>query len=144
MSTRWHPISSEGVSRASRRASSKASPFAISVVAVRMPSWCASTIPRFTSRVKPKSSALTTSNLRLLKTTFSEYRQPDGEKFLRIGVHFLDQRLDLLRSAAHRIVQLRIHQKLPKRALAGVDLVHGAVQLRHQLIQTPVQHIVLQ
>ena len=34
---------------------------AISVVEVRMPWRCASTIPWFTSRVNPKSSALTTS-----------------------------------------------------------------------------------
>ena len=53
------PISSEGTSRASRTASSNAAPFAIRVVAVRMPRRCASTMPSFTSGVKPKSSALT-------------------------------------------------------------------------------------
>ena len=39
-------------------------PFAISVVAVSMPLRCASMIPEFTSRVKPKSSALTTSRFK--------------------------------------------------------------------------------
>ena len=68
ISTRWQPMSSVGVSRARPRALSKASPFAISVVAVRMPSRCASTMPWFTSPVKPKSSALTTSCFRALKT----------------------------------------------------------------------------
>ena len=45
ISTRWQPISSVGVSRARRTASSNASPLAISVVAVRMPRRCASTMP---------------------------------------------------------------------------------------------------
>ena len=44
-STRWQPTSSEGFSLARRTASSNAAPVAISVVAVRMPSRCASTIP---------------------------------------------------------------------------------------------------
>ena len=66
-STRWQPISSLGVSRARRTASSNASPLAISVAAVRMPRRCASTIPALTSGVKPKSSALTTSCFRRFK-----------------------------------------------------------------------------
>src|ERR1022692_4362940 len=42
-------------------------PLAIIVDAVRMPSRCAARMPRFTSGVNPKSSALTISRLREIK-----------------------------------------------------------------------------
>ena len=42
------------------------------------------------------------------------------------------------------VVELRVHQQLPQRALAGVDLVDGAVELGHQFVQLLVERIVLQ
>src|SRR3954452_21225733 len=98
-----------------------------------MPSRCASTIPWLTSGVKPKSSALTTSCFRAIKTP-SKQRQPDGEEFLGICPHIFRQALELARRASQRFVQLRVHQELAERPLAGVDLVDRAVELRHQIV----------
>ena len=56
--TKWQPTPSFGLDFANVTASSKASPFAISVVLLKMPSWCARKIPSFMPGVNPKSSAL--------------------------------------------------------------------------------------
>src|SRR5579872_2000392 len=94
----------------------------MSVVEVRMPSRCASTIPRFTSRVKPKSSALTTS----LRT--SEQAELDAQKLLGVGAEILHQAVNLARGAVEVLIQRRIHQQLPERALPIVNLVEQRVQ----------------
>jgi hypothetical protein len=60
--TRWHPTPRLGTARARSTASSNASPLAIRVALVRMPSRCARTIPSFTPRVNPKSSAFRISS----------------------------------------------------------------------------------
>jgi hypothetical protein len=61
ISTTWHPIASDGLSFASRTASSNAALFAISVAEVTIPRRCASMIARLTPGVRPKSSAFTMS-----------------------------------------------------------------------------------
>src|SRR5206468_8170413 len=70
--TRWQPTPSLGLASAISTASSKASPFAISVSLVRMPLLNARRMPALTPRVKPKSSALTIN--RFIRDQRSEVR----------------------------------------------------------------------
>src|SRR5580698_4479983 len=107
-STRWHPTSSVGFSFASRTASSNAAPQAISVVDVRIPSRCASMIPRFTSGVKPKSSALTIR----VRTAQLEEPDLDVQKLLGIGAEILQQALSLPHDATQILRRCRIVQEL--------------------------------
>ena len=116
------------------------SPLAISVVAVRMPPRCASTIPAFTSGVKPKSSAFTTSCFRAIKTATSRIVR----NFLGLARMSFASDWNSRVAPVKRVVQLRVHHQLPQRALAGVDLVDGAVELGDQLVQPLVQRVVLQ
>ena len=69
----------------------------------------------------------------------SKQRQPDGQELLGIGAHVLGQRLELARRAVQRLVKLRVHHQLPQRALAGIDLVDGGVELGHQFVQLLVE-----
>src|SRR5579863_7585917 len=133
--TKCTPISSAGFSRARATASSNAAPVAMSVVAVRMPLRCASTIPRFTSRVKPKSSALTTS----LRT--SEQAELDAQELLGIGAEIFHQAVDFTRGAVEILIKRRIHQQLPERALAVVDFVQQRVKAAHGGLQLIMQII---
>src|SRR6476620_7308599 len=133
--TRWTPISSAGFSRARPTASSNAAPVAMSVVDVRMPLRWASTIPRFTSRVKPKSSAFTTS----LRT--SEQAELDAQELLGIGAEVLHQAVDLTCSAVKVLIQRRVHQQLSDGALPIVDLVEKGVQPAHGGLELFVQFV---
>src|ERR1700685_4152227 len=105
----------------------------MSVVAVRMPLRCASTIPRFTSRVKPKSSALTTSWRTL------ENGELDAQELLGIGAEILHQTVDLARGAVEILIERRVHQQLPERSLAVVDLIEQRVQAAHGGLELIVQ-----
>src|SRR5579883_216088 len=147
-STRWQPISSVGFSFASRTASSNASPVAMIVAAVRMPLRCASTIPSFTSRVKPKSSAFTTS-LRMkiqpkLRAGTLEQSQFNMQKFLWVRAEILKQPMQLAGGAVERLIKRRIVHQQPDGSLAAVDFIKQRIhplQRRAQLImQIAVVH----
>src|SRR5579862_7208488 len=107
----------------------------MSVVEVRMPLRCASTMPRFTSRVKPKSSALTTS----LRT--SEEAELDAQELLGVGAEILHQAVHLARRAVEILVKRRVYQQLPKRSLAIVDLIEQRVQTTDGGLQLIMQII---
>src|SRR5579863_449027 len=128
-STRWQPISSEGFSLASRTASSNATPPAISVVEVRMPSRCASIIPALTSRVKPKSSALTirvrTGDEALEQSEF------DAQEFFRIGPEIFDQAVGFARKSVQVLEQGRIVEQPRYGSLAVAHLIQQRIQPRH-------------
>src|SRR5579872_2722520 len=110
----------------------------MSVVDVRMPFRCASTIPRFTSRVKPKSSALTTS----LRT--SEQAELDTQELLGVGAEILHQAVDLAGGAVEILIQRRIYQQLSDSALAVVDFIQQGVQATHSGLELIVQIVALQ
>ena len=133
-------MSSVGVSRARRTASSKASPLAIRVVAVRMP--LAMRLHDALVDVRSETEIVGVDDELFARGQNS--MQPDREELLGIGPHVLGQRLEFARRAGERVVQLRVHHQLPQRALSGVDLVDGAVELGHQFVQPLVQHVVLE
>ncbi len=97
------------------------SPFAISVVDVRTPLRCASTIPAFTSRVNPKSSALMISRFKLRRSA-AEWSRTSSD-----WLGSLQSVMQLAHGAVGFVIELRIHEQLADRALAGVHLVDGRV-----------------
>src|SRR5204863_612864 len=76
-SSRCRPTLSAGDSRARAAACSAADRCTIRLVLVRIPSRCASTIPRLTPWLKPKSSAVTMSSL--TRGSFGEGRSERPE-----------------------------------------------------------------
>src|ERR1700681_1548135 len=132
------PISSEGLSRAIRTASSNAAPVAMSVVAVRIPLQCAWTIPWFTSRVQPKSSALTTS-LRTL-----ENGELNAQELPWVRPEILHQAIYLAGGAVQILVERWIHQQLSNGSLAAVDFIEQHIQAAHGGLQLIVQVVALE
>src|ERR1700682_1418583 len=109
----------------------------MSVVEVRIPLRCAWTIPRFTSRVKPKSSALTTS-LRTL-----ENGELDAQELPWVRPEILHQAINFAGGAVQVLIQRRIHQQLPNGSLAVVDFIEQHIQPAHGGLQLIVQIIAL-
>ena len=116
---------------------------------MRMPWRCASTMPAFTSRVKPKSSAFT---IRRMRRTFAVGRTPfrTGRQLgcVRNFFGFLwdvrQQAVQFAGDSGHRIVQLRIHHQLADGSLARIDLVDGDVDLLRDQGQLLADLFVLQ
>src|SRR5437016_2593233 len=137
-STRWQPMSKVGFSLASRTASSNAGPVAISVVAVRMPLRCASTIPWLTSRVKPKSSALTISRRTL------EQAELDAQELLGIRPEILHQPAHFNHGAIERLIQRRIIEQLRNGSVSGADLVDQCIYAAHGRLELVVKIVALE
>ena len=79
-SSTWRPTESSGCSRAYSAASDAAGRFTIRLALVTIPRSCASTIPRLTPRLSPKSSALTMSSRNAAQDSYySELVQVDQE-----------------------------------------------------------------
>src|SRR6185369_17538847 len=74
----------------------------------------------------------------------SKQGQPDGQEFLGIRPHILSQRLELTSGFVHRLVELRIHEELAQRALAGIHLVENAVKFGYELVDAPGDLLILE
>src|SRR3954469_24592888 len=85
-------------------------------------------MPEFTSFVKPKSSALTTSNLRLDTYSLKD-GQFNAQKLFGVCSEILKKLVQFAGSAVERIVQLWVNQQLTDGALPRVDLVKSNVDL---------------